>query len=113
MEATYDIAVSLAIAAAILSLFAILRLAFRSPSAPSWATDTVPAYFIALLMTYAVAASLFYLAYTLSSAIPGWAAFFATFAIHIGLVAAFLKVMPSTEGEVAGTQRAPSQGVAA
>ncbi len=116
MEATYDILAASAIAAAVLSLFAILRLAFRSSSLPSWATNTIPAYVVALLMTYAVAGSLFYLALALNTVIGGTAAFFATFAIHIALAGLFLKLIPVTEGEVAGaraTQQAPSQGVAA
>lgn len=116
MEATYEVGVSLAVAAAVVSLFAILRLAFRSPSTPSWATDLIPAYLVALLLTFAVAGSLFYLAIALSGVAPAWVAFFGTFAIHIGLVAVFLKLLPISEDAPAQAVRqraAPSQGVAA
>ena len=94
MEAAFDIAVAFAIAAAIISLFAILRVAFRSTSLPSWANGLYAGYGCALLLTFAFAGSLFYLALALSAAIPGWVAFFATFAVHIGLVALFLKLLP-------------------
>lgn len=116
MEALYDIVVALAIAAAVISLFAILRLAFRSSSTPEWARGLVPAYAVALLMTFAMAGSLFYLSFALAGAVPAWVAFFGTFAIHIGLVAVFLKLLPVSEvTESAGkrAQRSSPQGAMA
>ncbi len=106
METTYDIAFALAIAAAVISLFAIIRLAFRSSTTPDWVRSTFPAYFIALLLTFAIAGSLFYLAYALAGALPAWIAFFGTFAVHIGLVAVFLKLLPVTEEPMQVSTRA-------
>ena len=116
MEFITTLAMSLAVAAAILSLFAILRIAFRSESLPTWLTSDYVAYAVAILLTFAIAASLFYGGVSLSAVANGWIALFGTFAIHIGLVALFLAMFPldqkRTTGQRGSSMAAP-EGVAA
>jgi hypothetical protein len=116
MEAITTLAMSLAIAAAILSFFAILRIAFRSDSLPTWLTSDYVAYAVAILLTFAIAGSLFYVGVSLSAVANGWIAFFGTFAVHIGLVALFLSMFPIDQKEATGQRRATvaaSEGAAA
>ena len=116
MEAITTLAMSLAIAAAILSFFAILRIAFRSDSLPTWLTSDYVAYAVAILLTFAIAASLFYVGVSLSAVSNGWIAFFGTFAIHIGLIALFLTIFPVDQKEATGRRSAnvaASEGAAA
>lgn len=94
MEAITNLAMSAAIAGAILSFFAILRLAFRSDSLPTWLTSDYVAYAFAILLTFAIAGSLFYMGIALSEVANGWIAFFGTFALHVGLVSFFLRLFP-------------------
>ena len=116
MEAITTVAMSVAIAAAVLSFFAILRIAFRSDSLPTWLTSDAVAYAVAILLTFAIAASLFYVAVSLSEVVNGWIAFFGTFAVHIGLVAMFLTLFPLDQKQTTGrrgSNMAASEGVAA
>jgi len=116
MEAITTLAMSLAVAAAILSFFAILRIAFRSDSVPALLTSDYVAYAVAILLTFAIAGSLFYVGTSLSAVVNGWIAFFGTFAIHIGLIALFLTIFPIDQKEATGRHRATvsaSEGVAA
>lgn len=99
MENTYQLATALGCAASLLVLFALLRQAFRSPSAPSWMTNSFAAYTCAVAVTLGVAGSLFYLASALQLVVPGLVAFVGTFAIHLAMVAVLLRVLPADESE--------------
>lgn len=116
MESITTLAMSLAVAAAILSFFAILRIAFRSETLPTWLTSDYVAYAVAILMTFAIAASLFYVGVSLSAVANGWIAFFGTFAVHIGLTALFLAMFPLDQKQATGqrgSSMAANEGVAA
>jgi tryptophan-rich sensory protein len=116
MESITTLAMSFAVAAAILSFFAILRIAFRSDTLPTWLTSDYVAYAVAILLTFAIASSLFYVGASLSAVANGWIAFFGTFAVHIGLVALFLAIFPRDQKQTTGqrgSSMAASEGVAA
>ena len=74
------------------------------------------AYAVAILMTFAIAASLFYVGVSLSAVANGWIAFLGTFAVHIGLTALFLAMFPLDQKQATGqrgSSMAANEGVAA
>lgn len=84
-----EMTVAVAVAGAIgsLTLFAIFRAVMTNPSAPGWVANDLVAYVFAMLFTCMFAASLFYVAFAISKIAPAYIAFFATFAIHGGILA--------------------------
>jgi hypothetical protein len=90
MEPITDLVLSIVMAGALVSLYAILRIAFRAPILNS----DIPAYIAALMFTFAFAASLFYVAMGLNSVLPGGVAFFGTFAVHGAFIWLFQKLIP-------------------
>jgi hypothetical protein len=94
MDQATEFAIAMCCAAGVASLFAILRRTMRSASTPSWIASVPTAYVMALALTAAFSASLYYLGATLNAFVPPTAGFFATFVIHICLVAAFMRIIP-------------------
>ncbi len=112
MESTYQLATALACAAGLLALFALLRQAFRAPSAPSWMTSTIVACTCAVALTLGFAGSLFYLASALQLVVPGLIAFAGMFVLHLGMVAVLLKALSADESESV-EQAKPQDGLSA
>lgn len=112
METTYQLATAMACAAGLLTLFALIRQAMRTPSAPTWIASTFVAYVSAVALTLGFAGSLFYLGSALQSVAPGAVAFFGTFVIHIAMVALLLKLLPAEEAK-GDAQSAPEDALPA
>lgn len=94
MENIQTVLIGFAIAGALISFYAVARPIVLSPSAPSWLASTPVTCIVSLGLTLAFAGSLFYLGLALVDVMPGWFAFFGTFAIHIGLFALCQKLIP-------------------
>lgn len=108
MEAITGLVMPLIVTAGVVSLYAVLRLVFRS----EMVSNDMAAYPVAVLLTFAVAASLFYLGLALAGIMPGGYAFLATFAVH-GLFAWIVQtLLPITADDAGGAQvsaeRAPA-----
>jgi hypothetical protein len=110
METIYQLVMALAAAAAVISLFCILRLAMRAEATPDAIKHDVTAYGIAFLLTTATAASLFYLAYALSFVVGGTIAFFATFAIHLALLVLFSQLFPVKDADARTESQTEARG---
>lgn len=98
MESLTELGTALFAAAALISLFAVLRLATRSASSPAWLTSTLMAYAFAVPFTIAVAASFGFLGYALQPFMNVVLAGFAAVAIHLALLAAFRVLLPVKDG---------------
>ena len=97
MEALGELGVALFVAAVLISLFAISRLATRSPSSPAWVTSTLSAYLFAVPFTIAVAASLGYLGFALQPFVGVFMAGLMSVAVHVALLAVFRALLPVRE----------------
>ena len=108
MEAITGLAMPLIVAAGVISLYAVLRLVVRS----DWMTSDLPAYALAVLMTFAIAGSLFSLGIGLSGVMSDGFAFLGTFLIHGALVWLFQSLLPISANE-ADSARISAQRVSA
>lgn len=97
MEALTELGIALFAAAVLISLFAILRLATRSPSSPSWLSSLMLAYIFAVPFTIGIAASLVYLGFALAAFMNGGFAGLASIGIHLGLLAIFRTLLPVSD----------------
>lgn len=89
-----QLGIAVLVAAAVISLFAILRLVTRSKSSATWLGSYITAYTSAVALTIAVAGSLGYLGYALQPFMPTVLAGVGAIALHIGLLAAFRMLLP-------------------
>lgn len=121
MEAYTDLGIALFGAAVLISLFAILRVATRSPSSPEWLTHMITAYAFAVVLTVATAASFLYLGYALQPFVGVALGALGSIGVHTVLLAVFRMVLPVSDADVVPARRAapaktssrPSNAVAA
>ncbi|MGI9478732.1 MAG: hypothetical protein ACR2PI_18665 [Hyphomicrobiaceae bacterium] len=103
------------VAAALISFFAVMRLATRSSSSPGWLTGTLTAYAFAVPFTIAIAASFGYLGYALQPFMNIALATVASMGMHLAMLAFFRMLLPVKDQAPAGepARRAPQQAATA
>ncbi len=112
MEATTQLLIVLSCAIGAMSFLVIMRRTMRSPSTPSFIAHDITANVMALMLTGAFAASLYFVGAALQAFVPTWVAFFATFVFHGCLFAACSYVLPADEASQAVRTAPPSNQIA-
>lgn len=94
MEALTELAMALAAATMLVSLYMIMRLMMRSDAAPAVFRTTLAAYAFSVPFTIAVAGSFAYVTYAVLPFAGMGLAIIASLAVHSALLVIFLKLMP-------------------
>ena len=111
MEPVSFLIAALAIAAAIMGIFGVLRIVMRAPNAPAWLNSLVVSYILGTGLTVGFAGSLFFLGHALAPFMSAELAILATFVVHLGLLSIMRLLLP-VEGHQ-GAQRRASDGAMA